>query len=140
MIIPVDNLHELCKIKDGKYDVNTIDEAYHFCKKTANKHYENFPVGSILVPRKKAKYFYSIYAFSRIADDIADELTITTDQNTANHFLTKYEDILRLLFEKKDVTRKDIEIKNPIFLALQDTIINNNIPITPLSRLVTAFR
>ena len=36
-------------------------------------HYENFPVGSIAVPRRLRKPIHAIYAFARTADDIADE-------------------------------------------------------------------
>ncbi len=36
-------------------------------------HYENFPVGSWLVPRLQRRHLHRIYAFARIADDIADE-------------------------------------------------------------------
>lgn len=36
-------------------------------------HYENFPVGSILLPRRLRRPIHAIYAFARTADDIADE-------------------------------------------------------------------
>ncbi|XXQ67586.1 squalene synthase HpnC [Neisseriaceae bacterium B1] len=36
-------------------------------------HYENFPVGSILLPRRMRRPIHAIYAFARTADDIADE-------------------------------------------------------------------
>ena len=36
-------------------------------------HYENFPVGSVLVPRRLRKSIHAIYAFARTADDYADE-------------------------------------------------------------------
>lgn len=39
----------------------------------AASHYENFPVGSFLVPRRLRPHIHRIYAFARIADDIADE-------------------------------------------------------------------
>jgi phytoene synthase len=39
----------------------------------ARQHYENFPVGSLLVPRRLRRHVHRIYAFARIADDIADE-------------------------------------------------------------------
>ena len=39
----------------------------------AAEHYENFPVGSILVPKRLRPHMHRIYAFARIADDIADE-------------------------------------------------------------------
>ncbi|MCP1659611.1 squalene synthase HpnC [Neisseria perflava] len=36
-------------------------------------HYENFPVGSLAMPRRLRKPIHAIYAFARTADDIADE-------------------------------------------------------------------
>lgn len=36
-------------------------------------HYENFPVGSILLPKRMRKPIHAIYAFARTADDLADE-------------------------------------------------------------------
>ncbi len=40
----------------------------------ARDHYENFPVGSVLVPARLRPHIHRIYAFARTADDIADEL------------------------------------------------------------------
>jgi squalene synthase HpnC len=48
-------------------------EAFAYCERMAREHYENFPVGSLLVPRARRKHVYSIYAFARTADDFADE-------------------------------------------------------------------
>lgn len=39
-------------------------------------HYENFPVGSVLLPRRLRRPVHAIYAFARTADDIADEGTL----------------------------------------------------------------
>ena len=39
----------------------------------AQTHYENFPVGSFLLPREIRKPIRLVYAFARVADDIADE-------------------------------------------------------------------
>lgn len=36
-------------------------------------HYENFPVGSILLPRRMRRAVHAIYHFARYADDVADE-------------------------------------------------------------------
>lgn len=36
-------------------------------------HYENFPVGSLVLPRRLRRPIHAIYAFARTADDIADE-------------------------------------------------------------------
>ena len=51
----------------------TVAAAYRFCERLARSHYENFPVGSVLVPKPLRQHFYSIYAFARTADDFADE-------------------------------------------------------------------
>jgi len=40
----------------------------------AQTHYENFPVGSFLLPRRHRVHMHRIYAFARTADDLADEL------------------------------------------------------------------
>lgn len=47
---------------------------------TAPNHYENFPVGSIILPRKLRQPIHAIYAFARTADDIADEGNATPEQ------------------------------------------------------------
>lgn len=39
----------------------------------ARSHYENFPVGSCLAPRRLRPHIHRIYAFARVADDLADE-------------------------------------------------------------------
>ena len=36
-------------------------------------HYENFPVASVLLPRRLRPAVRAIYAFARTADDFADE-------------------------------------------------------------------
>jgi len=40
----------------------------------ARQHYENFPVGSWLLPKVARRHLHRIYAFARTADDLADEL------------------------------------------------------------------
>lgn len=39
----------------------------------AEEHYENFPVGSRLLPARYRRHVHRIYAFARVADDLADE-------------------------------------------------------------------
>lgn len=43
-------------------------------------HYENFPVASILLPRRLRPAVEAIYAFARSADDIADEGDASADE------------------------------------------------------------
>ncbi len=46
-------------------------------------HYENFPVGSWLLPSQLRKPILQIYRFARYADDIADEGDATSEQRLA---------------------------------------------------------
>ena len=55
-------------------------------------HYENFPVASVLLPRRLRPAVEAIYAFARSADDLADEGDATPAQRLAA--LAAYEDEL----------------------------------------------
>ena len=50
-----------------------VGEAYAACVRAARAHYENFPVASILLPRRMRPHVAAVYAFARAADDFADE-------------------------------------------------------------------
>lgn len=49
--------------------------AYASCTRNARRHYENFPVASLLVPARMRPHIAAVYAFARAADDFADEGT-----------------------------------------------------------------
>jgi phytoene synthase len=51
----------------------SIVGAYDACYALARSHYENFPVASLLLPRAMRPHVAAVYAFARVADDIADE-------------------------------------------------------------------
>jgi squalene synthase HpnC len=132
MLIKPNELNYFCKLKCEKYDVNTLDDAYLFVKKIAKGHYENFPISSIFVPKKLSKFIFAIYAFARIADDIADEISMTNPAE-ALILLNQYENCLFHCLNTNEIT-------NPIFLTLKDTIIKNNLPMDLFKCLLTAFR
>src|ERR1044072_1210646 len=52
-----------------------LARAYAACEPMARSHYENFPVASRLLPAPMRPHIAAVYAFARIADDIADEGT-----------------------------------------------------------------
>jgi phytoene synthase len=52
-----------------------LAEAYRACSALARSHYENFPVASFLLPAGMRPHVAAVYAFARVADDIADEGT-----------------------------------------------------------------
>jgi len=47
-------------------------DPYAACRQLAREHYENFPVGR-LVPKRLRPHVHAVYAFARVADDLADE-------------------------------------------------------------------
>jgi squalene synthase HpnC len=50
-----------------------LARAYGACEALARSHYENFPVASRLLPAAMRPHVAAVYAFARVADDIADE-------------------------------------------------------------------
>src|SRR5262245_64332431 len=54
-------------------DGRTLAAAYAHCLRVARGHYENFTIGSWLLPRPLRRDLAAVYAFARGADDIADE-------------------------------------------------------------------
>ncbi len=51
----------------------SLDDAFRECERIARAHYENFTLGSRLLPRPLRRHIAAIYAFARTADDLADE-------------------------------------------------------------------
>jgi squalene synthase HpnC len=114
-------------VKSRQYN---LDEAFSYCAAVTQAHYENYPVASFFLPQEKRPYIQAIYAFSRIADDYADEQNISKDER-----LTKLND-----WEEKLRQCYDGNADHPVFIALKDTIKKNDIPIDPLKDLLTAFK
>src|ERR1041384_5567246 len=50
-----------------------LSSAYRQCRDLAFRHYENFPVASLLLPKESRPHVAALYAFARTADDFADE-------------------------------------------------------------------
>jgi phytoene synthase len=110
----------------------SLEGAYKFCEQLARSHYENFPVGSLLVPAKLRKHFYSIYAFARIADDLADE-----------GYAQGYRDDQRLdlLAQWRDLLIQSASgrASHPVFIALAETRSRFHLPISLFEDLLSAF-
>ena len=51
----------------------SLARAYAACASLAASHYENFPVASRLLPARMRPHVAAVYAFARLADDMADE-------------------------------------------------------------------
>lgn len=133
MKIDTNQLIDLTKPDGGSFGVANLYEAYEFCKKIALGHYENFPVGSVLIPKELRKHFFAIYAFSRLADDLGDELSMVSK----NLSLEALDNLNSLLSE---FSTDGLERINPIMYALHDTRIKKNIPTEPFENLIKAFK
>lgn len=106
-------------------------QAYNTCYVIAKAHYENFPVASMLLPLHLRRSIVAIYAFARIADDIADEGDMCHE--TRLELMTKFEANLYDIQYGKPPTE-------PVFIALKHTIECFNLPIQLFYDLLTAFR
>ena len=105
--------------------------AYQYCQRIAKQHYENFPVASLVLPRRLRRPITVIYAFARSADDLADEGDLTEQQRL--QALQLYEADLERI-------RRGEPVSNPIFIALQDVIHRHKLSLTPFFDLLTAFK
>jgi squalene synthase HpnC len=93
-------------------------------------HYENFPVASILCPARIRPAIKAIYAFARIADDIADEGDASASQRL--HALAAYSASLEATLHGKPPTQAP-------WPALADAITQFSLPVEPLRDLLSAF-
>jgi hydroxysqualene synthase len=107
---------------------NDVAGAYDFCSSLASRHYENFPVASLLMPKSLRRHVAALYAFARIADDFSDE--------------PEYEGVRkeRLLDWRRQLA--DIGTtppSHPVFLALGATLKDLDLPKQPFDDLLSAF-
>jgi phytoene synthase len=109
--------------------------AYAYCEQLARTHYENFPVASRLLPARMRPYVAAIYAFARIADDMADEGT-----RPAAERLADLDDWERRLDEAVGDAPLPREAHGDVFLAVRDTVRACRLPPQLFRDLVSAFR
>ena len=114
---------------DARNRVWTLEDSLAYTRWLATHHYENFQVVSFLLPKRLHQDFYNVYSFCRWADDLGDEIGDTAES-------------LRLL----DWWRQDLlamyageRPKHPVFVALQGTSKQYQLPVTPFDDLITAF-
>lgn len=125
----VETLESLYKIPLGSDRTKWSEaDAYAFCKTLTVSHYENFPVGSLLVPRRLRHHVHAIYAFARIADDFSDEAFYEGQR------LERLEDWDRQLTEAYNGNAE-----HPAFIALARTVDELDLPIDLFRRLLRAF-
>jgi squalene synthase HpnC len=112
-----------------------LERAYDWCGELARSHYENFPVASRLLPASMRPHIAAVYAFARLADDMADEGDRPASERLAD--LDRWE--VRLA----SAVRGDAVPPGPhaeVFLALQHSIDACRLPPQLLHDLLSAFR
>ncbi len=93
-------------------------------------HYENFPVASILMPRRLRKPVAVIYHFARAADDIADEGVLSNEER-----LQRLDEFRAELARIAD----DTTPLTPLFINLGAEIREHALPMPPFHDLLDAF-
>ncbi len=96
----------------------------------AAKHYENFPVASIFVPKRQRKALRLIYAFARAADDFADEGDAPAEERLER--IDRWEHALHDALAGKETSS--------FFQSLARVIQDVKIPVKLFEDLLTAFR
>lgn len=104
--------------------------AYDWCRQLARQHYENFPVASWLLPTALRQPIAAIYAFARVADDIADE-----DKRPAPERLADLAGFGRRL----DAALAGAPETHPALVAAADAIRRHRLPVALFHDLLSAF-
>lgn len=106
---------------------STLADALVYCRRLARGHYENFTVGSWLLPRWALQHMYNVYAYCRTVDDLGDEAN-----GDRLALLDGWEADLRRVYSGRP--------EHPVLLALQQTVEEFDIPIQPFLHLIEANR
>ena len=93
--------------------------------KITKKHYENFPVATLLFPKVHRDAATLLYSFAREADDIADEGKLTKSQR---------QKLLREIEININAIKHKREIQNPFYIDLERVISENCLNINLFER------
>ena len=99
-------------------------------------HYENFPVASLLMPKRIRQDVVNLYRFARAADDVADEGHAMPAERLAR--LTEFRRSLHEVAEFGKIVTDDAELM-AVFKPLAVSIARHRLPITLLNDLLLAF-
>lgn len=109
--------------------------AYAVCLRLAQRHYENFPVASRLLPKESRPHIAAIYAFARVADDFADEGERAPDERIA--LLENWQ--FRLHRAASGAPQQDGSDESQIFVALAETMKTCELEVPLFEDLLSAF-
>jgi squalene synthase HpnC len=112
-------------------DRPSLQEAQLWCAQLTSSHYENFHVATWFLPKGTRSHFESIYAYCRVADDLGDEVS---DPGVAMRLLDAWGSMLDECYDAPERSM------HPVFVALQPTIQQFNLPRQLFHDLLHAFR
>src|SRR5262249_18701649 len=102
---------------------------FAYCEAVAHAHHENFPVGSLFLPRALRPHMAALYAFARFADDFADEPAY---EGRRAEELDRWDDLLLAMFHDR--------AEHPVFVAPAETLRRFDLPMSPFADMLQAFR
>jgi squalene synthase HpnC len=111
--------------------------AYAACQALAQAHYENFPVASRLLPAPMRPHVAAVYAFARVADDIADEGSDPPPLRLAR--LHAWRQLLHDAVSGTPAPASTPPTDGSIMTALAHTIRSLDLPLPLFDDLVSAF-
>jgi squalene synthase HpnC len=114
-----------------------LARAYAACEALARSHYENFPVASRLLPAPMRPHVAAVYAFARVADDIADEGAAPAEDRLAQ--LNAWQRRLHAAVAVDASEATPHEHEDLIVVALAHSIRSLDLPIALFDDLVSAF-
>ena len=121
-----------------------LQAAYAACERDCRAHYENFPVASLLLPRRMRPHVAALYAFARAADDFADEGDRTVEER--HRLIDGWRArLLEAVAGTTSTIQRSPERGEPahsreIFMALGVTVRRLQLPSVLLEDLLSAFR
>jgi len=136
----------------------TLPDSDAYCASITKSHYENFIVGSWILPKPMLKHIYALYSYCRSVDDLGDEdmppyldlgdpLQYDSDGASNIELQSQADDLVgrrRLnLLDQWELKLKSCYAgtpEHPIFVSLQRTIVEFNLPIEPFLKLIEANR
>lgn len=103
-----------------------LQAADAYCRYLATRHYENFSVASLVLPRHLRVHLARIYAFCRVTDDLGDE---SGSDGLAR--LARWKDQVEGFFSGESPV-------HPVLVALADTVKRYELPAQPFVDLIAA--
>jgi len=116
-------------LADTRTDL-TPAEAYRTCARLARREARNFYYSFLPLRRPKRRVLYAVYAFARVADDLADDEGLSREERLAG--LTALGDRLG------EIERGDP--RGALFIALADAVTDHNVPLEALRDLLQGMR